>query len=359
MHSDKPPLAPPADNAWSPARRFTRFTGIGYGIFLVLLSGMSRLFGESWWGLSPFLYLPFHVWLLPLVPLVPAAWFYTRRTLSFLAACVFWFVLFFAGFRFGLGSREAEPGSACVTVLTNNIGQSHRQSMAEFVKETDPDVIVLQDAAGRGPWYRRVRPDRSVVASGEFVVISRFPISRSWLPQMPKWRLPPVAAFQIEWPGRPFTLYAVHLPTPRHDLYGLRGRGFLAEAFRGGSAHRISQYAEAMRARVEVARSLSEAIAAEKGPVLVAGDFNAPSWGYVHSLFAAPLTDAFSATGRGFGFTFPGDTVNPLTGFGPWLRLDCLFCNNGWQPLWCKVELARRSQHRAVAARFEWHGDHH
>ena len=37
------------------------------------------------------------------------------------------------------------------------------------------------------------------------------------------------------------------------------------------------------------------------------------------------MTDAFTRAGRGWGLTFPGVTRNPLTVFGPWLRLDYFF----------------------------------
>ena len=333
--------------------------GTGYGIFLAGFVGMSRIFGERCWPISPFLYLPAQTWLLPLVILVPGALVFNRRLLPVFAGCFLLVVVCFAGFRFGLGSRGPRGGAPFVTVLTNNIGESHRQSMAAFVQNQDPDLMVLEDARGRSSWYRRAYPGRSVAGVGEFVIISRFPISNARLLVEPGGQIPVAAAFRVEWPGRSFTLYAVHLPTPRRDFYRLRGRGFLAELLRGRSGGRVSEYAEAMRKRGLMAQWLAGVISAEKDPVLAAGDFNAPSWGYVHSLFDASLTDAFDAAGRGFGFTFPGDTRNPLTLFGPWLRLDYLFCNRGWVALSCCVEPGRRSQHRCVAARFEWLGNRH
>jgi vancomycin resistance protein VanJ len=78
-----------------------------------------------------------------------------------------------------------------------------------------------------------------------------------------------------------------------------------------------------------------------------------PSRGHIHGLFASHLTDAFAACGRGYGLTFPGYTSNPLTLFGPWLRIDYLFAGRGFKPIYCNTERERKSQHRAVAARFE------
>jgi vancomycin resistance protein VanJ len=75
-----------------------------------------------------------------------------------------------------------------------------------------------------------------------------------------------------------------------------------------------------------------------------------PPDGYVHRVVAWGLLDAFEQAGRGFGFTFPCDTGNPLTLGGPWLRIDYVLAGPGWHANDCRVEPDRRSQHRAVVA---------
>ena len=358
MHSVKQFLTGLSDNGWNRARRLSRVAGIGYAIFLALWIAIARLFGERWWPTSVLIYLPPQVWLLPLGILIPAAFILERRLLAILFACLLMVVFCFAGFRLGLGSRSASAGSSVLTVLTNNVGENHRQSMAAFVKETNPDVMVFEDAARHAVAYRRAYPGWTVAAAGEYVLVSRFPVSHVELVHPPElWRNPPAAAFRVDWPGRPFTLYAVHLPTPRMDFVRLRGRGFVVELVRGTLWQRIAIYRQAMQKRVELARWLAREMGQQHEAVLAAGDFNMPSWGAVDAIFDAHLTDAFEASGWGFGFTFPGDLHNPLTLFEPWLRLDRAFCNRAWIPLTCRVEPHRRSQHRCVAARFEWIGN--
>jgi endonuclease/exonuclease/phosphatase (EEP) superfamily protein YafD len=327
---------------------------ISYGALLLLL----RFAGERFWLSSLLLYLPLQVWLLPLAFLLPLSLGFRRWIISLLLVCSIFVTLWFAGFKWR--ERNKAAGEA-VTVVTNNIGQSNHQSMAGFLERVNPDLVVLQDAAYRLPWYRRAYPDRYCAAAGEFITISRYPISSARLLDRPQWRGPIAAVFKIEWPSHPFSLYSVHIPTPRNDFERIRGHGFLVSLVKshGIPFGQIQTYAEAMKQRVETARAFSELLASEKEPVLVAGDFNMPSWGYVHSLFASKLEDAFAMAGQGFGFSFPGITRNPISLFGPWLRIDYLFCNHSWTPVSCVTEPHRASQHRAVAATFAWAGDGH
>ena len=340
------------------AKRALVTTGFVYASALAGFVALSRLVGERWWPISLALYLPPAIWLLPLLVLIPVALHLCRPMLGIFALCLGLIIFVFTGFRFGLGTRHPKPDRKTLTVMTNNIGQSNHLSMGGFVQQQNPDLIVLQDAAGRSSYYRRTYPDRAVASVGEFVLISRFPIlsAKAVSGIGPERRRPAAAVFEVSWPEGMFSLYAVHLPTPRPDFLQLTGRGLLGDAVRhfGVPWARISNYSNSMHRRVELARMLSDAINKDPNPTLVAGDFNMPSWGYIHSVFTAQLTDAFEASGRGFGLTFPGVTRNPLSLFGPWLRLDCIFCNRGWTAINCTAESGRASQHRAVAATFEW-----
>jgi endonuclease/exonuclease/phosphatase (EEP) superfamily protein YafD len=102
-----------------------------------------------------------------------------------------------------------------------------------------------------------------------------------------------------------------------------------------------------------MARGLAAVFQRERLPYIVAGDFNTPDHGAIYHLFASQMMDAFTAAGRGWGLTFPGETGNRLTLFGPWLRLDFFFVGRGWKPIECRAEREHKSQHRAVLARFE------
>ena len=163
------------------------------------------------------------------------------------------------------------------------------------------------------------------------------------------------ARFEVDWQGRKVAVYAVHLPTPRDLLLWYRKGAFLygVLGFPGSPlAARRAQYQEFWDGQIAMTQQLLDAIEEDPLPALVAGDFNAPSLGYIQKLLARQLVDAHEEAGRGSGFTFPGYTRNPLSLGGPWMRLDYLLASRDWQAQWCVTESGRRSQHQAVAAGF-------
>jgi vancomycin resistance protein VanJ len=131
--------------------------------------------------------------------------------------------------------------------------------------------------------------------------------------------------------------------------------GFLAATFgrKGG-------YGEGLRKQTQAfwdhQKSMAAEIAAlakkETAPVIIAGDFNVPNHGQIYHSYRDQFVDAFEEAGSGYGLTFPGFTRNPLTFFGPWLRLDQIFCSAELKPVSCRAEPGRRSQHRSMVAVF-------
>lgn len=98
--------------------------------------------------------------------------------------------------------------------------------------------------------------------------------------------------------------------------------------------------------------SLQKQLLAESDPVLLAGDFNTPPMGPIHSQLTKGLQDSHIAAGSGFGFTFPGDTHNPLSLFQPWLRLDRIHFSKHWQALHCST-FDMPAQHLPVIAELQ------
>ena len=142
------------------------------------------------------------------------------------------------------------------------------------------------------------------------------------------------------------------MPTPRTSLdtmrkTGVHGRFGLAT---DGEHGEFDYY---WKARFELARGLLDALAQEKRPMIVVGDFNTPDHGELYKLFSSAMTDSFAAVGTGARATFPADVGGKLFELGPWLRLDYLFAGKGWMPIGCEVEPAVRAQHLAVMGRFQ------
>ncbi len=331
----------------------SKLLSYSYLVSLTLLLAAMEWYGERSWLLSFLLYLPPTGWLLPLLILTPLAVVFTPKVCWSQLGCLLLVLFLYMDFKW---SRWPVVNGPSLTVLTNNIGESNKQSLTPFIQAENPDIIALQDALYRGPAYATAYPGRSVVEHAEFVLISKLPIQRSGLVPGLSWKGAPVAAwYEIEWLGQALLIYNVHLPSPRADLDLMRGLGFpvivLSPAHtRYGQARR--NYQDSWAARRQLERELLNVFQNEKRPFIAVGDFNTPDHGYAYHLFDGQLNDAAKKAGRGYGFTLPGTTRNPLSLFGPWLRIDYLFSSAALAPVYCRTEPSRKSQHRAVAARF-------
>lgn len=325
-----------------------RLTQLYFVLLMLLLVALER-WGERNALLSVLLFAPPWLFLLPSAVLAPIALIVRPRLCLWHAAAVV--LVLFGYMTFRGGSRVARTDEA-LSIVTHNVGQGNRQQFADFIRAENPDVILLQDARNRGTGYASAFPEHYVAGRGEFLLVSRHLIQQAALLEKPKWRGRAVAArYEIIVRGQRLAVYNVHMPTPRRQLSRvLTGRAvtdFFAEDDAPGS------YQEWIAARIELARELAEAFAAERLPFIVGGDFNMPDHGHIYHLFASRMTDAFASAGRGWGLTFPGESRNPVALFGPWLRLDYLFAGRGWTPVSCDTEPGRKSQHLAVIARFQ------
>jgi len=321
----------------------------------VLLLVAFRAVGERCWLLWPALFVPPQISLLPLCVLLPLGLLLCPGSVIIDGFVLFLVVFVYMGFRWPITPPRGSGPS--VSVVTCNVGQRNSARLSPFIESQKPDLIVLQDAPHKGRRYARQYRDRYVTEHGEFVLISRFPVRSSAPVEAVRWRQHPVAArFAVEWDGQPLLIYAVHLPTPRRELSRIMGVGLIKEWARAHGwlgADPNDSVALSLEARPALVRALCDQIRAEQAPVIVAGDLNMPHWGYMYKVLTERLWDAYRECGKGFGFTFPGTSRNPVTLFGPWLRLDYVFCSRDLRPREARVEANWRAQHRAVAAEFE------
>ncbi len=354
-------------------RRFLRRTRFGlalllgapavlYCLGLLLSPWLLSAVGERNLTFAFALYLPRILFLFPLFGVVPILLFVEWRLLPLplLAAVVFWMGAM--GWNAG-GTSESQPSvpGQTLNVLTYNRGQHMNQSLQPFKNATLPDIIALQEAPGRAAGYTTAAGYEEFMDTadeGEFTVLSRYPIISSSLIEIPAGNrsMQPAARFEIDFAGIRVALYTVHFLSPRDTLSYYRRGAFLYGVLGlpgtpWAEKRRINQ--QFWDDRIEQARELAQFIEAEPLPTIVVGDFNAPSGGYIHGIFLEVLADAHREAGHGFGYTFPGVTRNPLSGGGPWMRIDYLFCDEHWKTRWCITEPDRPSQHRAVTAQFE------
>lgn len=343
---------------WQRVARFLSRLVLGASIAhlaaLLALVLAFRIVGERWWPLWPLLFMPPAVTLLPLLGLVPAALLLCRRAVLVQALAVAFVVFAYMGFRWPL--RPAPSGERTLVVLTANMGQRNKAPLSPFIAAENPDVLALQDFANRGARYAREHPGYHVAAHDEFVLLSRYPITASGLVDDLAGGHAPVAAwFELDWDGTTVVVYNVHMPSPRRDLLRLQGKGLAKEWIRqqgwlGREPH--ESVAHRLARRNELAAGLAARCRSETRPLIVAGDLNMPDWGSIFKGIAdeGALVDAFRERGKGFGYTFPGINRNPLSLFGPWLRLDYVLCNARFMVRRVATEPRSRAQHRAVAA---------
>jgi vancomycin resistance protein VanJ len=346
----------------SPLQRLVRWLQLAlrastfaYLAFLLLLTTLLEWHAERHWLTAFLLYVPQQAWLLPLAFLVPFALLLDPRLCLWQLGGAVFLLVIFMDYEW---SWPAAAKGRIITLVTNNIGEAKKYSAIPFIQAEQADIIVLQEASYRGSEYAVRLTNYFAAEQGQFVILSRWPVKNSGnVPVRAEGDAPLAAWFELDCEGRTLVVYGVHLLTPRAQLESLRGIGFLAAL-----AGREGRHGSKLRTfnqnfwdnQMDLARKLAAEIEKEQRPFLIAGDFNAPNHGVVYHLFASKFNDAFESAGRGYGFTFPGASRNPLTLFGPWLRLDHVFASQALRPVYCRAESNRASQHRAVAARFEW-----
>lgn len=346
-------------------RRFLKLS-VRLLCWLYLLIAGGLIFGMHQWGqtnvtLAALMYAPPLIWVLPaLALLLPVLVFDWKSGLCLLIATVSFFP-----WHLDFQIKPAPPMSKTKTldmirVLTWNRGQGKKASLSAIKKDIRPDFILLQDAKQsnylNNPDYAEFQ---HIQAVSDFVILSRWPVigitplystgTGYAPPNQNPWgmRCVVIAA------GQRCVIYNLHLPTPRGALESyMRGSflwGVLGLIPGTPWQEKREQYESFWKPYLDFSQLLEQRLNAESGPVIVVGDFNTPPFGPIHRQLAGHLQDAHIAAGTGFGFTFPGDTHNPLALFQPWLRLDRIHASNHWQPLHCSVQEAP-AQHLPVFA---------
>jgi endonuclease/exonuclease/phosphatase (EEP) superfamily protein YafD len=211
-----------------------------------------------------------------------------------------------------LAAREALPeiprATFHVRLLSANVynGNDDPGRYADEIRRIGADVVFLQEATQHflaaldETGALAELPHRAVVTRTDpfaHVVASRWPL---------------VAQDVLELDGRPILVRATA------DIGGMRLRLF--------SVHVVAPFGGAREDWARELRAVGDAVRAEQGPVVVAGDFNA-TWGHreFRRLLDAGLTDAAAARGRPFQMTWPRDRrlIPPLA------RIDHVLTTSG------------------------------
>lgn len=305
----------------------------------------NRLGPERWWWSSLNLYLPQWGWALPGLLLLPLTLWRARPCAILVLLALLWVTGPLMGYhwRWTGVSRVAaqEPGIRVMTYNVSWLAQGPRGILAE-VQAAKPDVLLIQDAAaGMRDALERHLPGFEVWQVGQYLIASKLPVT------LVEERVHPVGddlaesftymRCQVLLGDSTFTLYNVHLLTPRDGL----------AAVKTGAHRGIPTLMRNVAARAQQGARLVAEAAQEYGPFLLTGDLNAPAASSAyHALLGIDLVDAFAAAGRGYGYTY-GHTLGLRHSY---LRLDYILVSPHWRVRGCEVGGAGGSDHRPVIA---------
>ena len=302
---------------------------------------MNTVGPERWWFGNLNLYLPQWPWALPCVAIGPwylmSAWRWSWIPLLMLG----WVFGPLMGLSLGPARIMPKPDGARLRVMTYNVKWGFRDAAAvlQNIAAASPDVILMQDSAGatESKLAALRKPGWNEVRLNQYTVLSKYPVSEPTEQWTTPDRTHSCMRCVLQLGARAVTLYDVHFITPRWAL------GSFADNGPDGTLD-LEQNANL---RELEAFMLADRIRAEKGPLILAGDLNAPIQSRAcKSLFRAGLRDAYSEAGVGYGYTYGQST--PLE--RPFVRIDHILVSPEWAILNCREGSSLGSDHSPVVA---------
>jgi vancomycin resistance protein VanJ len=294
--------------------------------------------GDRWWPATVLLFGPRWLLLLPLAALLPAVVALRRpRLLAPLLVAAAVVLVPVMGLRFGwrnwLGTPPAAPR---LTIVSFNVEGGQGIPLGGLLDEEEPDVVALQEC---GPELQEALGTLgaawNVHTTRGLCLLSRFPIGQA--DSLPGYQLGAIGGsgnamrYTLATPSGPITVVNQHLETPRKGLEPLRALQ--------GSSTLVSN----MELRDVASSRTSNWIAAMKGPVIVAGDFNTPVESAIYQRHWSRFENAFGRAGRGFGMT------RKAWKFG--VRIDHVLTAGGWHAERAVVGPDLGSDHRPLVVR--------
>jgi len=324
------------------------------GMLLAVLTIMNRLGADRWWFGALNLYLPQTIWAAPGLLLTVTMAIVNRRLIWAPLLCLVWVLGPLMGFCW---SRQTppDPGQSSLRIMSCNVkfGARNLPALYAEIDRYRPDIILLQDAtrlldASAGAYFR----EWHVRFHGQYVIAARVPLEEAeveWLdfPGQPERQT--CLRCRIRIAGTLITIYNVHLHSPRHAL-SLVPMAIKVSPFRDFVAN---QLANSAAVRYIQAYKLAALLSRETGPVIVAGDLNAPDASLVcATLRTAGVHDAFAQGGRGYGYTY-GHFLSHSRLLLPrfsFMRIDHIMMNSRMRAVRCWTGTAAASDHRPVYA---------
>lgn len=333
------PRSPAAD----PGRR-RRVLAVVCWAYLAAVLGLWVVlqWADRWWPATMLMFSPRWVFALPLLILLPvAALMRWRLVVPLLAAAVVvaWPV---AGFNVPWQRiTRPIPDGVAFRVVTLNMHYSDADpvQLEDLVATQAPDVVAIQEWPG---WERsalRSEPGWHVHATPRLFLLSRHPIRRATeLGHDSLGEHASAAHYELDTPAGVVHVFSLHTATTRQGITDTIHEN------RKGPAEVAANSARRREQCAYVAGRAAEC----RGPVAVMGDFNTPPESPIFPELWGGYTDAFSAAGWGWGYTFVGARTT--------VRIDHILAGKGWHCAKCWVGPVVGSLHRPVVADLVWPG---
>ncbi len=322
-------------------RRALVFTCCLYTALVSFIALLNMLGPERWWLAGVNMFVPQWIWGVPAVILLPMSLVFARRWAWLPLAALF----VVAGPLMGLcWSLPQSADGVPLRVMTYNVQLWQRTPLLDVldeIRQAHPDILCLQDARvdGRTALDDFLR-DWNVASFGQYVIASKLPVVDSVVGDISfGGEKHTYLHARVNVGGRHIVVSSAHFATPRDALSGYRSPRFWTDGvplIKENLSHRMTQ-----------ARALADDLRNVREPMIVAGDLNSPPPSLAtRTLTDLGLVDAFSAAGRGYGYTF-GHTLLYGQSF---LRLDRILVSRHFTVTSSVVGGTKGSDHRPVIA---------
>lgn len=311
----------------------------GYLVLTALVAMFIWTQGDNWWPATVLLYGPRWLLLVPIVPLSLAALLTRRRLLLPLAASLVITIWPVMGFRTGWRTWLGGGTPRTLRVITFNIQGDANPMLLQLpaiLERYEADVMVFQECPERlatpglwpAGWTARFTQDGFCLAT-RFTVVETKVLER--LETIDQSGTGNAAIFRLRTERGIIDFVALHLETPRQGLAPLR---------REGSSARLSAN---IQIRAAGARRISHWIQRETRNPVIAGDLNLPVESRIYRTYFGHCDNAFSVTGRGFGWTRVLENRFSV-------RIDHILGCGAWRALAAEVGPDLGSDHRPLIA---------
>lgn len=326
-----------------------------------------RRFGWLWLGVSTFLYLltllayslqPDHLAAMSALPiwmwggvgvaLSLIAWrcLKTRKPILLTGLWVITAILSADEIRVvkNIGNESPKPGSVepyeddqPIRVITLNAAQFRFGDPSEDIAAWKPDIVILQETPGHlgNQLKRELYGDKGSISTNYLnTIITRWKITK-----------------QTRNPDRDFnyTHHNVTIELPNQQTIDVVNLHLTSAATNMRlwspncwKEHKHNRYNRKVEMEGVLQFLRGNTSLANGGPMIIAGDFNAPASDPVRDLIDDEFTDAFRKAGKGWGNTFHRRV--------PILRLDQIHVTAQFTPVRCRAVTTRNSDHRFVVA---------